>query len=598
VSTDQGNSTGQEILTAAEQALIGAAITNAAVILTDPLIGRLTATHFTHKHHQVLWTALLHRYTTDQLITEIFIASDLMEAGQLGQLPGGAGYLHTCMRWYATPEQAHKYAQLMLQAAADRAAESHAARLVDLLAITDRPRRRALVLDELAALAEAVAMESTNGAGDDHGRVRFTALSMIGVRTTRWTWDRRAPAGAITLLAGREGIGKSTAMSWLTARLTRGELPGQHRGAPRGVAIVATEDAYAEVITPRMIAAGADLTRVWRVDVADELASISVPADLPGLAHLCAAHDIALVGIDPLMSVIHASLDTHKDREVRQALDPLARFAQNADVAVVGLIHTNKSPTTDPLNSLMGSRAFSASARSVLYAVVDPTAEREDRYLLGHPKSNNGPKQATLTYHLIEAKVEAVDPDGQPVTATTSRLIFDGEDERSIRDVLEAGHTPRERPTSEEGQAILDWIEDQGRMVATAEIIAAFPDLRSIRVRQFLTRFVDRGKLDRPFHGHYVLTPPHGTIGTTGTIGVVGTTGTISKITEVPVVPEAPAVCVEHPVEHLVEQSEMPNMPESETTTDPWNRPRCSQCRATLLNPGDPDPCRFCEMTT
>jgi hypothetical protein len=36
---------------------------------------------------------------------------------------------------------------------------------------------------------------------------------------------------------------------------------------------------------------------------------------------------ISLVIIDPIMSVVHSSLDTHKDREVRQALDPLARFA-------------------------------------------------------------------------------------------------------------------------------------------------------------------------------------------------------------------------------------------------------------------------------
>src|SRR5262249_54281765 len=153
-------------------------------------------------------------------------------------------------------------------------------------------------------------------------------------------------------------------------RLTRGALPGKYQGIPTDVAVVATEDAWEEVIVPRLVVAGTDLDRVHRVEARDEDGRrdiISVPADLEALVDLTTQLGIVLLLLDPLMSVIHASLDTHKDREVRRALDPLARFSSETGVTVLGLIHVNKSNGTDPLNLVMGSRAFSAVARSVLY---------------------------------------------------------------------------------------------------------------------------------------------------------------------------------------------------------------------------------------
>ena len=50
--------------------------------------------------------------------------------------------------------------------------------------------------------------------------------------------------------------------------ITRGTLDGEFHGTPRSV-IVATEDPWSETIVPRLIAAGADLNRVYRCDVRD-----------------------------------------------------------------------------------------------------------------------------------------------------------------------------------------------------------------------------------------------------------------------------------------------------------------------------------------
>lgn len=341
---------------------------------------------------------------------------------------------------------------------------------------------------------------------EPHRRLSATPASTITMRAARWLYDRRIPTGAITLLGGREGIGKSSISYDLAAKITRGELVGEHFGTPRSVGVVATEDAWHEVVVPRLHAAGADLDRVYQIQAHTEegaLDAVSVPADLDRLATLTRELEIALILLDPLMSVIHSSIDTHKDREVRIALDPLARFAAATRIAVLGLLHANKSATTDPLNSLMASRAFSAVARSVLYCIVDPEAEREDRYLFGHVKSNLGPRQPTLGYHLIEVHFE-LNGGGPNDQITTSRAIWDGDDGRSIRDIME---TPRvERAESELARRILTWLSEQGpRTVPVAEIIREFRDTDRRTVDTLLSRLVKRGKLTRPLHGHYAL---------------------------------------------------------------------------------------------
>lgn len=276
-------------------------------------------------------------------------------------------------------------------------------------------------------------------------KLRVTRTSDVKIRAAEWLYDQRIPAGAITLLAGREGIGKSTITYDWIAQVTKGTLPGNCEGTPRSVIVSATEDAWDCVIVPRLVAARADLDRVLMVqavnlDGTEE--TVSVPADLERLKEVSARYEVSFMVLDPIMSALHASLDTHKDREVRKGLDPLAAFAADTGVAVVGLIHTNKRETTDPLNSLMASRAFSAVARSVLYAITDP--EHEDRYLLGHPKSNLGPKQCSQRYHLVTATVEI--PGGE---ITTSKVVWDGDDPRTTQEILEEG-----KPSNEGGQAV------------------------------------------------------------------------------------------------------------------------------------------------
>ena len=286
--------------------------------------------------------------------------------------------------------------------------------------------------------------------------LQLTPASAIKPRPVKWLWNGRIAIGTLALLAGREGIGKSTLAYWLVAQITRGKLPGESFGKPRAVLIAATEDSWAHTIVPRLIAARADLDRVYRVAVrsADEVyVGMNVIKDLKQLEQAAEQVGAGLLLLDPLMSRL-GDQDTHKDSEVRIALEPIVDVADRVGMSVLGLIHHNKSGSTDPLQLIMGSKAFTAVARSVHTVVIDPDDEDEERKLFGTPKNNLGRTNLpTLSFTIAEA---IVDTDEGP--AKTGRLVWGAEVHESISAVMErSGAENTDRTALKEAA---EWLHD------------------------------------------------------------------------------------------------------------------------------------------
>ena len=266
-----------------------------------------------------------------------------------------------------------------------------------------------------------------------------TPASAIAPLPVTWAWQGLIAAGTICLLVGREGHGKSTLAYWVDARLTRGELRGVHFGEPRPVIVGAAEDSWEHVIVPRLMAAGANLDLVYRVEVKPvgglTLASpLVLPKDIAALTEL--AHDLkpALMHLDPMISRVDGRLDTHRDSDVRQALEPLAAMADATQLAILGLIHPNKTSTSDPLNAIMGSRAFPAMARTVLSIVTDPDDEDGRRRLFGLAKNNLGPLLPLQGFHIVGQNVDA----GAAGVLNIGRVEWGEESEMTLTDAMSA----------------------------------------------------------------------------------------------------------------------------------------------------------------
>jgi AAA domain len=288
--------------------------------------------------------------------------------------------------------------------------------------------------------------------------VVITSASKIRPARVRWLWQDRLAVGTLALLAGREGVGKSILAYWLVAAITRGVLPGEHYGQPRAVMVAASEDSWEHTIVPRLIAAGADLDLVYRVEVvtsANVHSEISMPRDLHDLEQRAVEVGAVLLLLDPLMSRLSDRLDTHRDAEVRLALEPLAALANRAHLAVLGIIHHNKSGSTDPLQVVMGSRAFTAVARSVHTVILDPDDETGRRRLFGTPKNNLGRSDLPTFSFAIESFAIQTD-DGD--LAWTGRLAWGAQSPASIHEAMErAGDSGDQKSAATEAE---HWLED------------------------------------------------------------------------------------------------------------------------------------------
>ena len=303
-------------------------------------------------------------------------------------------------------------------------------------------------------------------------RVVLTPAATVELKPTYWLWENRIPAGAITLGPGREGIGKSLFCAWLAAQITNGSLPGIARGQRRSVIYAATEDSWERTIAGRLLAAEADLNRVYRIEVAavnGSPAPLSLPTDCAALAEQIPAHDVALLVLDPLISAIDSRINVNQE-ELREALEPLARLADDTGCAIFGLAHFNKASGTDALSRVTGSRAFAAVARAAIAFARDPNAE-DGSCVISQVKSNLG----RLDVPSLRYRVDTITLDTPHGPGQWGRLQMLGETDAHVESILNTeGRTDRDsdKPGSESSAAVA-WLEDylvsEGGSVAGAD---------------------------------------------------------------------------------------------------------------------------------
>lgn len=207
---------------------------------------------------------------------------------------------------------------------------------------------------------------------------RFAWAADVHAEQVDWLWADRIPRGAVTILAGDPGLGKSILTCELAARVSRGQAitPGGS-GEPGRVLMLTAEDSLGAVVRPRLELAGADLGRVALDEGAGD-APLTLPSGLATLAAWMREHRPALVVIDPVVAFLDGDLNPHRDADVRRALRPLADLAAETAAAVVAVMHFNKAQGAQPLYRLSGSIGFAGAARSMLVFGRRPDAEDSD----------------------------------------------------------------------------------------------------------------------------------------------------------------------------------------------------------------------------
>ncbi len=234
---------------------------------------------------------------------------------------------------------------------------------------------------------------------------RIVRLSDVKPERVEWLWAARIPLGKVTILDGDPGLGKSTIMLDLAARVSTGEpMPGErtaHRAA--GVVLLSAEDGLADTIRPRLDAAGADVFRIvalTAVSTGGEDRLPTLPGDIDRLEAAIVAYDAVLVVVDVLMAYLDAAVNAHRDQDVRGALAPIAAMAERTGAAVVVLRHLNKSTGGPAVYRGGGSIGIVGAARSALVVGRDP--DDEERLVLAVTKANLAPLAPSLVYRIVD----------------------------------------------------------------------------------------------------------------------------------------------------------------------------------------------------
>jgi hypothetical protein len=307
---------------------------------------------------------------------------------------------------------------------------------------------------------------------DQDRKIQIITADTITPEATAWLWQDWVAVGSFGLTAGREGTGKTTLLYQMAADITRGKLEGEFKGQPRQVIIAATEDSWAHTVVPRLMGAGADLSKIGRIDVVTSQGAnleLKLPDDLPNLPEVIRQRDVALVILDPLISRLSGKLDTHKDAEVRQALEPIVKLADDTGVVVIGIIHVNKGTARDPLNMIMGSRAFSAVSRFVVFVATDP--DDDSLRLVGLPKNNLGRTDWPCRTFTIEDHVVGKTEQGRAIH--TGKLVWGADDERHIREIVRDSareENSRAESLKEAKTWLREALEQAGGVMLSAEV--------------------------------------------------------------------------------------------------------------------------------
>lgn len=314
-----------------------------------------------------------------------------------------------------------------------RAKGYHENQIVDILdAINDVACHPRLGEEEVNQIARSVAKYPRSV--DQY----FACIDDVETRKITFLWEPYILHGSLTLIDGSPGVGKSYLTTAIATAATRNEFcGGGARVADSSVLFLSAEDDAEYILKPRLMALGADLSRIKFL--AKHLLLDDAGIEL--LRQELEANPARLVIIDPLVAFLPSRVDMYRANEVRGFLMPLAELAKETGAAITVVRHLRKAAADQAIHSGMGSIDFIAAARSALVVASDP--DDSDRKIVAHAKHNYSARGPSFAYRLVKSE-----NDDHP------KLKWDGVSNLTADQLLSSG--PAVRKSSEADDFLRD----------------------------------------------------------------------------------------------------------------------------------------------
>ena len=248
--------------------------------------------------------------------------------------------------------------------------------------------------------------------------MKLINMETVEVEQIEWLFYPFIPYGKVTIIQGDPGEGKTTMVLQIIAKLTKGEeiLPRQENTAeakdgvetaadsdmklsespiePVNVIYQTAEDGLGDTIKPRLLAAGADCSRVLVIDDREQpLTMLDIR-----LEEAIVQTKARLVVLDPIQGFLGAEVDMHRANEIRPLMKRVAVLAEKYHCAIILIGHMNKNSNGKSSYRGLGSIDFQAAARSVL--IVGRIKDEPEIRVVCHVKSSLAPEGKSIAFRL------------------------------------------------------------------------------------------------------------------------------------------------------------------------------------------------------
>lgn len=245
--------------------------------------------------------------------------------------------------------------------------------------------------------------------------LKLINMEMVEVEQIEWLFYPFIPFGKVTIIQGDPGEGKTTMVLQIIAKLTKGEaiFPRQEQkieeknGAempvdsnvdnlmePVNVIYQTAEDGLGDTIKPRLLAAGADCSRVLVIDDREQpLTMLDIR-----LEEAIVQTKARFVVLDPIQGFLGAEVDMHRANEIRPLMKRVAVLAEKYHCAIILIGHMNKNSNGKSSYRGLGSIDFQAAARSVL--IVGRIKDEPEVRVVCHVKSSLAPEGKSIAFRL------------------------------------------------------------------------------------------------------------------------------------------------------------------------------------------------------
>lgn len=271
--------------------------------------------------------------------------------------------------------------------------------------------------------------------------LRLIRMSEVETQEVHWLWYPYIPQGKLTIIQGNPGEGKTTLALWIASICSQGQaLPSMELCNPINILYQTAEDGLGDTIKPRLMSAGADLSRIQCIDETERSLSLLDSR----IEQAVKDTNAKLLILDPLQGYLGRDVDMNRANEIRDVLKRLTLIADKTGCSIVLIGHLNKAVGANSAYRGLGSMDFRAAARSVL--LVGRMKKDPGIRVIVHDKSSLAPEGKSIAFSIEDGALRWVDGYDK---ITAEDLLNGGpantkveQTERLVRERLSEGPAP------------------------------------------------------------------------------------------------------------------------------------------------------------